>query len=221
MFIEQDKDRIKRFLWSGIFVIIIAYLAKSNSLVLSFSDSLLEDFITAAQTNFRDGLMTAVSFIGEPKLAIVYTVILAFLLWGFKYKIPAMWALGTVAGGDVVAYLLKEIVKRARPIQHLKADDGYSFPSGHVFGMFLVIAIIFIVVVPLIQSSTKRFLLSAILVIFLIILAISRVYLFAHHPSDTIGAILLAYAWLQVSEWLYVWLAPILKKWKFVANSEV
>lgn len=221
MFIEQDQDRIKRFLWSGIFVIIIACLVMFNSVVFQLVDSLIQGFFVTTQTGFRDKLMTIVSFLGEPKLEIVYTVVLAFLLWGFKYKIPAIWALGTVAGGDIVAYLLKEIVKRARPVQHLKADDGYSFPSGHVFGMFLVIAILFIIVVPLIQSSVKRFLLSAILVIFLILLAISRVYLFAHYPSDTIAAILLAYAWLQVSEWLYVWLAPILKKWKFVANSEV
>lgn len=42
-----------------------------------------------------------------------------------------------------------------------------------------------------------------------------------HYPSDVIGAMLLAYAWVQVAEWLYVWFAPILKRWKFVANSEV
>lgn len=221
MFIEQDKDRIKRFLWSGVFVIILACLVMFNSVVFQLCDSLIQGFFTTTQTNFRDKLMTIVTFLGEPKLAIVYTFIIALLLWGFKYKIPALWALGTIVGGDIVAYILKAIVKRARPVQHLKGDDGYSFPSGHVFGMFLVIAIIFIIVVPMIQSSLRRFILEAILVIFLILLAISRVYIFAHYPSDTIAAVLLAYAWLQVSEWLYVWLAPILKQWKFVSNSEI
>lgn len=166
-------------------------------------------------------LMKLVSFIGSPKMSIIYVVIIAFFLWGFKYKIPALWALGTIAGGDVVAYVVKDIVKRARPAQHMATDDGYSFPSGHVFGFFLVAAILFMVVIPNLKKSWLRLLCQILLVLFIIILAISRVYLYAHYPSDVIGAMLLAYTWLQVAQWLYVWLAPILQRWSFLANSEI
>jgi membrane-associated phospholipid phosphatase len=182
---------------------------------------MLQAFFTGTTTDFRTMLMKLVSFIGSPKMSIIYVVIIAFFLWGFKYKIPALWALGTIAGGDVVAYVVKDIVKRARPAQHMATDDGYSFPSGHVFGFFLVAAILFMVVIPNLKKSWLRLLCQILLVLFIIILAISRVYLYAHYPSDVIGAMLLAYTWLQVAQWLYVWLAPILQRWSFLANSEI
>lgn len=57
------------------------------------------------------------------------------------------------------------------------------------------------------------------MIIWLILLALSRVYLGAHYPTDTIGAMLLAYAWLQISEWLYLWLAPKLAHVKLLNRS--
>ncbi|KRM61493.1 phosphatase [Paucilactobacillus vaccinostercus DSM 20634] len=221
MYMERDSERLKRFLICGVIFVIIAAMVYSNSVVFQLFDSMLQAFFTGTTTDFRTMLMKLVSFIGSPKMSIIYVVIIAFFLWGFKYKIPALWALGTIAGGDVVAYVVKDIVKRARPAQHMATDDGYSFPSGHVFGFFLVAAILFMVVIPNLKKSWLRLLCQILLVLFIIILAISRVYLYAHYPSDVIGAMLLAYTWLQVAQWLYVWLAPILQRWSFLANSEI
>lgn len=221
MYMERDSERLKRFLICGIIFVIIAAMVYSNSVVFQLFDSMLQAFFTGTTTDFRTMLMKLVSFIGSPKMSIIYVVIIAFFLWGFKYKIPALWALGTITGGDVVAYVVKDIVKRARPAQHMATDDGYSFPSGHVFGFFLVAAILFMVVIPNLKKSWLRLLCQILLVLFIIILAISRVYLYAHYPSDVIGAMLLAYTWLQVAQWLYVWLAPILQRWSFLANSEI
>ncbi len=221
MYMERDSERLKRFLICGVIFVIIAAMVYSNSVVFQLFDSMLQAFFTGTTTDFRTMLMKLVSFIGSPKMSIIYVGIIAFFLWGFKYKIPALWALGTIAGGDVVAYVVKDIVKRARPAQHMATDDGYSFPSGHVFGFFLVAAILFMVVIPNLKKSWLRLLCQILLVLFIIILAISRVYLYAHYPSDVIGAMLLAYTWLQVAQWLYVWLAPILQRWSFLANSEI
>ena len=52
-------------------------------------------------------------------------------------------------------------------------------------------------------------------------LAVSRVYLYAHWPFVTIGAMLLAYAWLQVAEWLYVAWAPRLQRIPFFRSIEI
>lgn len=218
---ERDSERLKRFLISGIIFVVIAAMVFSNSVVFQLFDSMLQAFFTGTTTDFRTMLMKIVSFIGEPKMSIVYVVIIAFFLWGFKYKIPALWALGTLGGGDIVAYAVKEVVKRARPAQHMAADDGFSFPSGHVFGIFLIAAILFLVVIPNLKRNWVRLLCQIILVLFIIILAISRVYLYAHYPSDVIGAMLLAYTWLQITEWLYVWIAPVLKRWSFLSNSAI
>lgn len=219
MYIEQDSARMKRFIISGVIFILLAVMIISNSVAFQLADSLLQGFFTTTQTPFKTMLMSLVTFLGEPKLAILYVLIIAFFLWGFKYKIPALWAILTLGGGDAIAFIIKNIVKRARPTQHLPGDDGFSFPSGHVFGMFLIIAILFIFVIPNIKHRLWRVLCQVLFVIYLIVLAISRVYLFAHYPSDVIGAMLLAYTWLQIASWLYIFLAPIFKRWSFLSNS--
>ncbi|WP_010621604.1 phosphatase PAP2 family protein [Paucilactobacillus suebicus] len=221
MYMEREPERLRRFLVSGVIFLVIAALVFSNSVVLQLFDSLLQAFFTGTTTDFRTMLMKIVSFLGSPKMSIVYVIIIAFFLWGFKLKIPAIWAIATLISGDVVATIVKDVVKRARPSQHMAADNGYSFPSGHVFGFFLVASILFIIVIPNLKRAWVRLFWQIVLVLFILVLAISRVYLYAHYPSDVIGSMLLAYTWLQVCEWLYVWLAPIMKRWSFVANSDI
>jgi len=162
-----------------------------------------------------------VTSLAEPKLDIIWVLILAFLLWGFKFKIPALWCLATLAGGDVIASLVKDLIKRARPSAHLAIDDGYSFPSGHVFGTFLLIAMIWVILMPMILAAWKAWLLRIVLIVWMVLVMISRVYLNAHFPTDTIGAVLLAYLWLQVAEGLYIRLAPMMQRWPLLKKSEI
>ncbi|WP_369396153.1 phosphatase PAP2 family protein [Paucilactobacillus hokkaidonensis] len=180
MFMEQDSSRLRRFLISGIIFLLIAGMIMANSVAFQLFDSMLQGFFTTGgQTEFKTMLMKLISTLGSPKMAIVYVVIIGFLLWGFKYKIPALWSIATLGSGDIVAFLVKNIVKRARPVQHLVGDDGFSFPSGHVFGMFIIAAILFLVVLPNIKSGLWRLVCQILLIIYLILLAVSRVYLFA------------------------------------------
>lgn len=69
------------------------------------------------------------------------------------------------------------------------------------------------------QNNLQRLLIQTILCLWVLLVMFSRVYLQAHYATDTIGAVLLAYAWLQGAEYLYVWLAPKLKQVKFLSNS--
>lgn len=111
MYMEQDSSRLRRFLISGIIFLLIAGMIMANSVAFQLLDSMLQGFFaTDSQTSFKTLLMTVVSALGSPKMAIVYVVIIAFLLWGFKYKIPAIWAIATLGSGDVVAFVIKNIV---------------------------------------------------------------------------------------------------------------
>lgn len=219
MIIEQERDRPYRLLVSGGLFVFLAAVVMSQSGLLNFIDSVFISAIQKHESAFKHAVMTAVSFLGSPKMDILWILIIAFLLWGFKYKIPALWALGTIIGGDIVATLAKDIVQRTRPFGHLAADNGYSFPSGHVFGMTIVLAVLWIVVTPMIQTDWRLIVTRTIMILWLALLVVSRIYLGAHYPSDTLGAMLLAYAWLQISEWLYLWLTPKLLRLKLLKNS--
>lgn len=224
MFIERDQHRWWRFAISGGAFIILMLLIKFNSSVATMIDAVLQSLFTGQRiesVGWFHALMTLLSFLASPKMDLLWVIIIAVVLWLKHYQIPALWALGTIIGGDILGEIFKHIVKRARPAQHLAADNGYSFPSGHTLGIFLVAAILLLIVVPLIRKHSTRTICQLLIVFVVFFLAVSRVYLYAHWPFDTISAMLLAYAWLQVAEWLYVAWAPRLREVSFLSTSEI
>lgn len=224
MFIERDDHRLRRFAIGGVFFLILMLLIMFNSSVATMVDAVLQSLFTGQRlegAGWFHALMTLLSFLAKPTMDIIWILIIAVVLWLKRYQIPALWAVCTLLGGDVFGELVKHIVKRARPAQHLAADDGYSFPSGHVLGFFLVAAVLLLIVVPLIRKHSTRTICQLLIVFAVFFLAVSRVYLYAHWPFDTIGAMLLAYTWLQVAEWLYVAWAPRLLRVPFLSSSEI
>ena len=221
MLIEKDSGRWKRLIVAAVLFVVVTAMVYKNSILIGAIDSVLQALIGEASHRGSMGqhLMTLISFLGSPKMDILWTLVIAFFLWGFKFKIPALWAIATVFGGDVIGFIVKHIVKRSRPAQHMAKDDGFSYPSGHVLGFFLVAAVLFLVVIPLIKSNSKRVICQLLVVLFIILLAVSRVYLNAHYPSDTICAMLLGYTWLQVAEALYRAWAPHMASWRIVHHS--
>lgn len=224
MFIESDSHRLRRFLVSGGFFIALLLLIKYNSSVVTMIDAVLQSLFTSQRMEgigAFHALMTLISFLASPKMDILWMLIIAAGLWIKRYQIPAIWAVCTLLGGDVIGHIVKNIVKRARPAQHLASDNGYSFPSGHTLGIFLVAAVILLIILPLVQRRSVRTICQILIVFVIFFLAISRVYLYAHWPFDTISAMLLGYAWLQVAEWLYVALAPRLQRISFLSSSAI
>ncbi|WP_395322951.1 phosphatase PAP2 family protein [Levilactobacillus parabrevis] len=221
MLFNRDRDRPWKFTLTTVLFLVVAYFVKAQNAYVDFLDSSIIDVIQKNQPEWKTLLYRGVTSLAEPKLAIIWALILAFLLWGFKFKIPALWCLATLAGGDVIAALVKKFVARARPSTHLAIDDGFSFPSGHVFGTFLIIAMIWVVLLPMIAHAWKAWLLRIILIVWMVLVMISRIYLNAHFPTDTIGAILLAYLWLQVAEGLYIRFAPMMQNWPLLKRSEI
>jgi membrane-associated phospholipid phosphatase len=221
MLFNKDRDRPWKFTLATLLFLVVAVYIKAQNAYVDFLDSSIVDVIQKNQPGWKTLLYRGVTSLAEPKLDIIWVLILAFLLWGFKFKIPALWCLATLAGGDVIASLVKSLVKRARPSAHLAIDDGYSFPSGHVFGTFLLIAMIWVILMPMIMAAWKAWLLRIVLIVWMVLVMISRVYLNAHFPTDTIGAVLLAYLWLQVAEGLYIRLAPMMQHWPLLKKSEI
>lgn len=222
MMIDRDVNRAFKLLVSTIITLLLSISVAFNFDYLQFLDSI---FTTAIQgkepSEMMEKFYTGLSFFASPPMDILWVFVIAFFLWGFKYKVPALWALFTLGGGDVVGFVVKHLVKRHRPPLHLGVDNGYSYPSGHVMGIFLIVAILWIAVIPLIKQLSVRCLLRVLMGIGLILVMFSRIYLNAHYPTDTLGACLVGYSWLLISEMFYVKFAPQIARFRFVVNTKV
>lgn len=139
-----------------------------------------------------------IAFINDPKLIVVWDVLLAGLLLNEERNLTAIWVLGTLGFADASGIVMKKLIRRRRPIMHSDMENGYSFPSGHVLGATTMGLI-------LLQLFAKEFGLIFIIGIIAlwVMVIISRLSLKAHYPSDIVGATSLAVVCFSISQQLF------------------
>jgi membrane-associated phospholipid phosphatase len=162
--------------------------------------------------NLQD-LMLKITALASPKMNLVWMALIAVILWIKNQRPLALNIVLLLISVDAVGLVIKHVVKRARPVQHLTIDDGYSFPSGHVLGMATIVLWLILILVPIIiQSQTTRTWVDILLVVGLLVVMVSRVYVYAHYPSDVCGSVAVATMWFGIFEWAWRKLTPRTKK---------
>lgn len=139
-----------------------------------------------------------VAFLNDPKLMVVWAVLLASFLLNQNHYLTALWVLATLGFSDLIGIFLKHSIKRKRPIMHSDKEEGFSFPSGHVLGATTMALI-------LQQLFGKQLGLSFLIVLLTgwLLVVISRLSLKAHYPSDILGAACLAVACFSLAQQIY------------------
>lgn len=211
MIIATKNKQHRYAIISFIIAILLAALVKLNFVLPVALDNAIHNLFNQFQTPFGDVMMSIAAFLGNPIVDIVYALILAGVLIIAELRIPAIWTVLTLLFGNLFTTIIKIIVNRDRPIGHLLADNGPSFPSNHVFSLFVVIFIVVILVIPNINSPLTQLISRWLIVVIGLMTIMSRIYFNANFLSDTFAAVLLAYAWVILSASLYPKLATFLK----------
>jgi len=134
------------------------------------------------------------TILAPPGILVILVLLFLFLLLIRKSPINAVAVCSVAAIGWLSSEVFKAIVSQPRPDQHLlrnvlvAGDGSDSFPSGHTtFAVSLAIALYFLAR----NTRWSKFVLVVVLV-FALTVAVSRVYLGVHYPSDTVGSLLVA-----------------------------
>lgn len=160
---------------------------------------------------------TDVSLLGtEVVIGVVGVGLTAWFLVHRRW-LDALLLLGALGGYVVLTLFVKQVVNRERPIAFFRIpESGPSFPSGHTLGATcLAFAFGFL----LWRSAASRGLKAAgIVALFLAVplVALSRLMLGVHYPTDVLGSVLLGTAWMSalialrcaVERWLAAQTAP-------------
>lgn len=155
--------------------------------ILRFLHSLAESLGTVLTP-----LMKLITLLGEKGLLMF---LLAFVLLCFaRTRRSGVCIFGAVCCGALITSIfLKDAVARPRPFETLElyrswwiavgspAEDGFSFPSGHVTALSAGM-------LALSLTRGKKYLLPA--GISVLLMCLSRNYLMAHYPSDVLFAAL-------------------------------
>lgn len=139
-----------------------------------------------------------IAFLNDPKLMVVWAVLLASTLIDSDHVITALWVLGTLGLTDLAGIILKKIIKRKRPKMASKLENGYSFPSGHVLGATTMMLILLRLFGAKLGLGFILFLVAV-----WVMVIISRLSLRAHYPSDVAGATSLAILCFAISQQVF------------------
>lgn len=132
-------------------------------------------------------------------------IALAALLFA-RLRREAMLLAATIISGWLINTLIKLAVGRPRPelVSHLTDAAGASFPSGHSFNSAVVYMGIALAVASFSPRRPVRWSLIAGAGMVTALIAVSRVWLGVHYPSDALAGWLGGMAWaLTASALLY------------------
>lgn len=169
--------------------------------------SLIDDPVQAAFYNARsDGLTAFVSMythLGDASTVIIFLVALLVCPLTFrKYGIPlSLTAIGSIAAFKIA----KLIFARPRPNEALRliTEGGFSFPSGHTLNNLVVMGFLAFLILSVRGVTPYTKAASAALICYAVSIALSRIYLFVHYPSDIIGGWALGIAVLASACYIY------------------
>lgn len=139
----------------------------------------------------------AVTHLGEPVLLTVGAALLALVLYRTGRRRLALFVVVARVGAMVLSTGLKAIVDRARPVfdEPVATALGASFPSGHALGSAAFYAMLAVVLAP--RLNRAALLLSGAALVALAV-AVTRVLLGVHYPSDVTAGLLIGWGWVAL-----------------------
>jgi undecaprenyl-diphosphatase len=148
--------------------------------------------IHSFSTPFLDRLMILISHLGATPALILTGVITGWLL-ARRHFVDGLMLVISVGGAEVIVDVLKALFSRPRPaiFPPLAVETTYSFPSGHtmvavaLYGMLAVFA-----------WRGRRFVWAVLCLLVIPLIALSRVYIGVHYPSDVLGAMSVGLLWV-------------------------
>lgn len=140
-------------------------------------------------------LFVFITALGDIYVLLPGTILAAFLFWKREEKpLSALFLL--MMGGVVPLYRgFKFLIGRSRPSYPLISISGYSYPSGHAISAvtFYIGVAVFYQFLPDEDRDPKILIFASVLAG---LVALSRVFLAVHYPSDVLGGVILGLLWI-------------------------
>ena len=190
----KNKQSYLRYAsFAALFFVILGYTVK-------FYPETLASFDEGIQSAFRGSLpatatlfWTRITLLGNVRVTLVITILLASFFYWKKWKAEAYFLVLNFALMGILSTVLKSVYQRPRPtIDWLVGTVGYSYPSWHTASTLLIAGFLVIVLQQRMKKGSLRLGCQVALVLVAVLVALSRIYVGVHFPTDILGGWLLA-----------------------------
>lgn len=194
---ENSLKHYKNASYAALFFVMLGYVVKFYPDYLVGFDRTIQMAIRGNLPQMGTSFWTTVTKLGNVVSIFGFVFVLAFFFYWKRWKAESYFLVGSLILMAGVSSALKFLYQRPRPtIEWLIDTVGYSYPSWHTTSTMLVAGVLVIVLNQRCQNKRLKYLGQTLLVIIAILVALSRVYIGVHFPTDIIGGWLLALALL-------------------------
>ena len=134
----------------------------------------------------------ALTHLGDPTVVTALAIAFAVALFVAGRRRAALYLIVVRVAAVVVGYVLKESVRRSRPVlpDPVAHAGGFSFPSGHALGSAALYASLAVVATARVPMPVR----VVLAVVPPVVVAATRVLLGVHFPSDVVAGLFLGWA---------------------------
>lgn len=161
-------------------------------------DIFVLNIIEQIRTPFLTAFFKGITYLGEWAVILpIALIVSAVLILKRKKKQDAILAFISL-GSLSVAFLLKNIIHRARPVGGLINETSFSFPSAHAVMSVVFYGFIIYLLLPKIKSRKLKAFKIFIASLLVLLIGFSRLYLGVHYLSDVLAGYIIGFIWFGI-----------------------
>lgn len=202
MYMTLSKLTTILILWLG--MVALLFIIERFSAAPSSWDQVILSHAAQLRTLWLDRLFLFITDFGSLYFLAPLTAVLAWLLARRGHPDEAWFLALSLGGASLVARLAKYLFQRARPdaYPHIAALPlDASFPSAHTVQITAFVFALCLIIRRLDARAMGWFI--AVAAPIAVMVALSRLYLQVHYPSDVIGGVVLALLWVLGTRQLF------------------
>jgi len=214
---RQLTSRVKRF-WAALallslemvtilavfFLSLIAFIFITRRIFLLRNEELDNKVFEVLRPYINDtntAIMNFITFFGKHEFLIPANLLLiAYYLFLKKHKWYSIKIPAIAISSLLLMFGLKRLFARERPVgQLLEEAKNFSFPSGHALMSVTFYGLMAYIAWHSIKNKTAKWIIIVLLIGWIILIGLSRLYLRRHYYSDVAAGFAMGFLWLVIS----------------------
>ena len=191
----------------------------STNGALTHVDTRILNLVPSLRTPVQTSFFQIVTALANKETAIFIVVLTALALLRNHQRFLSGLFICVAGTEEMLTFLIKLLVRRPRPNQALSIirEDSFSFPSGHVVRATVLFGLLAYLFYKKYSAARARIFTVTVYVLAVFFVALSRIYLGVHYPTDVWGSVLLGSAILA----LLIGVLEISKRFELIGHREL